>query len=179
MQSVAIEMVKTLDRCGFPYMVVGALSSNLYGIPRSTKDVDMVIEIPRQKRIEDLRTELPENFRLNLQASFELVTGTVKYEITVSNPKYLVELFLLSDDAHDKARFSRRNQVLIDGVVVSVPTIEDVVVTKLRWFRLKDQQDIKNIIGIQKERLDWDYVHHWADAHQTRKELSQLLLEIE
>ena len=76
-------------------MVVGALSSNLYGIPRSTKDVDMVIEIPKQKRIEDLRTELPKNFQLNPQASFELVTGSVKYEITVLKPRYLVELFVV------------------------------------------------------------------------------------
>lgn len=179
MQSIAIEMVKILDRCGFPYMVVGALSSNLYGIPRSTKDVDMVIEIPTQRRIEDLRTELPKNFQLNPQSSFELVTGTVKYEIIVSNPKYLVELFLLSNDAHDKTRFERRIQVLIDGVMVNVPTIEDVVVTKLRWFRVKDQQDIKSIIGIQKDRLDWEYIHHWVNLHQTMKELSKLLSETE
>jgi hypothetical protein len=37
-----ISLIRTFDKAGVPYMIVGSYSSNFYGIPRSTKDADVV-----------------------------------------------------------------------------------------------------------------------------------------
>ena len=37
-------LIGMLDRENLPYMVVGSFSSNYHGIPRSTKDADIVLE---------------------------------------------------------------------------------------------------------------------------------------
>lgn len=43
-EEAALAVVDALERTGIPYMVVGSLASNLYGTPRSTQDVDIVIQ---------------------------------------------------------------------------------------------------------------------------------------
>ena len=43
------EIITTLDQCGIPYMVSGSISSTYYGRPRSTQDVDIVIQGDRVK----------------------------------------------------------------------------------------------------------------------------------
>jgi hypothetical protein len=88
------------------------------------------------------------------------------------------ELFELSDDPHDRARFARRQAATILGHRSFVATAEDMIITKLRWAtgggRAKDRDDIRNIMAVQGAALDWAYVERWAAEHGT----SDLLLEI-
>ena len=37
-------LIDALENEDVPYMLVGALSSNLYGVPRATNDADLVVE---------------------------------------------------------------------------------------------------------------------------------------
>ena len=37
-----LKLVEAFDQADIPYMIVGSYSSNFYGIPRSTKDADVV-----------------------------------------------------------------------------------------------------------------------------------------
>jgi hypothetical protein len=59
-----------------------------------------------------------------------------------------------------------------------LPTPEDVIVMKLRWAehgqRAKDIEDVRNVIAVQGEHLDWDYVHFWCDQHGTRQQLNAI-----
>lgn len=38
-------MIDALNAAGVPYLLVGSFSSSYYGIPRSTRDADFVIEL--------------------------------------------------------------------------------------------------------------------------------------
>jgi hypothetical protein len=57
------------------------------------------------------------------------------------------------------------------GPQAFVPTPEDVVVMALR-FALplnspKDAEDARGVVAVQGERLDWNYIRRWCDAHGT------------
>lgn len=98
---------------------------------------------------------------------------------------FMVEIFHLSDDEHDQKRFERRVTVF-DEILqrqIFIPTAEDVIVTKLRWERIgkrgKDANDIRDVIAVQGEEiLDWDYIHHWTEEHQTRELLDEIRASI-
>jgi hypothetical protein len=68
------------------------------------------------------------------------------------------------------------------GREVNMPTVEDVIITKLRWAlmaqRSKDREDVRNIIAIQDQNIDWSYVHGWNDQHGTRALLDEIRLSI-
>ncbi|MCH8829337.1 MAG: hypothetical protein IID45_07140 [Planctomycetes bacterium] len=62
--------------------------------------------------------------------------------------------------------------------MVYLPTVEDVIVTKLRWSlageRGKDAEDVAHVIAVQGDAIDWDYVHRWSEQHGTRDRLDEI-----
>lgn len=172
--------VNALDRLRIPYMVVGSFSSNVYGIPRSTSGADFVVQAV-DRSIAELASSLAPDFEFDPQASFETVTATTRFRFTHVPTQFVIELFTLSDDPHDRQRFSRRVATDMGGARTFIPTAEDVIVTKLRWSRhgnrSKDVDDVRGILAVQTGRIDLGYVREWADQHGTRALLEQLLAE--
>jgi hypothetical protein len=152
-----------------PFMIVGSVATNFYGIPRSTRDADFVIQAAPP--FAALATRLGPDLRLAAQTSFEGVAGTVRHRIEARGTPFTVELFELSDDAHDVSRFSRRRRVRLLDRDVFVLTAEDTIVTKLRWAkqpgREKDVDDVRSVIAVQGDGLEWAYVRQWCSRHGT------------
>jgi hypothetical protein len=170
-------LIDALESTGVDYMLVGSLSSNAYGIPRSTKDADAVVALGRDQ-LRAIVEQLGPAFRLEPQGAFETVTATIKHVIHVSESPFKIELFEPSDDPHDQERFRRRARVRLFGRPTYIPSPEDVIVTKLRWSRLgrrgRDVDDVRNVIAVQGQKLDWPYVEHWCALHGTTDVLDEV-----
>jgi Nucleotidyl transferase AbiEii toxin, Type IV TA system len=175
------EVVRALDSRQVPYLLVGSFSSNYFGIPRSTKDVDIVIELG-QDSVADIVRSLGSGFSLQPQVGFESVTGTTQYVVDVAGTHFKVELFRIGNDPHDRERFARRLQVPWLAQQVWLPTAEDVIITKLRWLshlqRNKDYDDVLNVMSVQQPRLDWAYLERWCQVHGTKTLLDEIRVAI-
>lgn len=178
------KVIAALEELRIPYMVVGGLSSMAYGNPRTTKDADIVLAVDGGG-LDLLADKLGDEFRLDPQGSFEMVTGTSRFHLRVPSVRFEIELFLLSDDAHDRARFERRRPFPSRqlGLRTMIPTVEDVIIMKLRWFAIakrgKDGDDIKDILGVLgDDALDWDYIHRWTAEHGTGALLDEIRASI-
>jgi hypothetical protein len=172
-----LKVIEMLDGTGIPYMLVGGASVSYYGIGRSTKDADFVVELSSHS-ITDLSRALGPPFWLDPQMSFETITGTYRHKIHLKDSEFLFEFFHLTKDPHDQERFRRRRQVNLLDRHVWLPTAEDVIITKLRWsllgHRSKDRDDVRDVIAVQGDRIDWDYVYPWCDQHGTRGLLDEI-----
>lgn len=170
-------VIEALNALQIPYMLVGSFSTNFYGIPRSTQDADIVVQLA-PGAISALVKRLGQPFQLDPQMSFETVTATTRYILRLSDGPFCIELFLLSDDSHDVERFARRRSDRFGDHDVFLPTVEDVIITKLRWShsgrRQKDVDDVANVIAVQGDRIDWGYVNPWCDRHGTRELLDSV-----
>jgi hypothetical protein len=168
-----VALIESLESEGIGYMVVGSLSASVYGLTRSTKDADFVLQLG-ERTLQDVLQNLGPEFKLERQLSFETNTGTTRQRIFVGDNAFLIELFRLSDDAHDLERFARRQFHLVAALArkVWVPTAEDVVITKLRWIstanRPKDREDVATVLAVQRDKLDWNHIYRWCDVHGTR-----------
>jgi hypothetical protein len=174
-------MIDALDALEVPYMLVGSYSSNFHGQPRMTKDADFVLRLPSD-RIGALQGLLAPDSKMDPQRSFETAAMTLRH--VVHHPsEFKIELFLLSEDPHDQARFSRRCRVGFEGRHAWLPSPEDVVITKLRWGkagrRRKDLVDVEQVLKVRAQRLDLPYIRGWCDQHGTRQLFEQLLAEAE
>lgn len=164
-----------------PYMVVGSYSSNFYGLPRSTKDADLVLHLSGDDWSK-LPETLPEGMTMDEQMSFEMVTSTRRELIRIKGSPFQIELFRLSDDEHDRSRFERRVKLeIFPGRFVFLPSPEDVIVQKLRWSsvakRPKDYSDTVSVMKMQGKLLDWPYIEKWCAAHGTLDILAQAKAE--
>jgi hypothetical protein len=175
----ASAVINALDAVGVPYMLVGSLSTNVHGVPRATQDADFVIALEGHS-IRELEPLLAPAFRLDPQMSFETATMTTRFKWQSTRSPFSVELFLLGDDPHDRERFGRRIRVDAEGLPQGAycATAEDAIITKLRWSRnaarAKDVEDVRNMLAVQSDAIDWAYVHSWCDQHGTREILDRI-----
>lgn len=180
-EEAVILLLEAFNRLGLEYMVVGSFSSNRYGVPRATKDADIVLRIVAAER-ERLFAVLPKSFKIDPQDSFEMVTGTWRQIITIPTIPFTIELFELSDDPHDQSRFARRNKLTFLSQDAWLPTPEDVIVQKLRWCkgakRSKDFDDTVAVIAVQGlKKLDMPYIERWCSEHGTLDVLAEAIAE--
>lgn len=172
-EDVTLRVIDALNASGTAYMLVGSFSSNVYGIPRSTKDADFVLELEGDLGpmfYEKLGTD----FELDPQLKFETNTGTFKQEMRFAETPFRIELFRLSDDLFDQERFRRRVSVRLFGRETFVPRAEDVVIMKVRWLREKDRADIKNVLTVQRGKLDWPWIEKWCREQGTLAKLEEI-----
>lgn len=172
-----VAVLAALEAAGIRSMVVGSLASNVHGIPRSTQDADFVID-SAPGGAERLAALLPPGLRLEPQTSFEAVTGTSRLLVTLPGQPFVCELFLLGDDPHDRERFARRVPLRLLGQPAHVASAEDMIVTKLRWARdagrVKDREDVRNMLAVQGADLDWAYIDRWTTTHDTAGLLAEI-----
>ena len=177
---IALQVIRLLEKHQIPYMLVGSYSSNAFGIPSSTQDAAFVIELGPQSISSVAKDLLPE-IVLDPQLAFETATMTSRFVAKHTKSGFKVELFLLGDNSYDRQRFQRRQrQPFLDTTAV-LPTVEDVIIQKLRWFgrirRAKDLDDARNVIAVRHSGLDLPYIRQWCDQHGTRELFEQILLE--
>ena len=172
-------VIMALNAAAIPHMLVGSFARNYYAEPRSTKDADVVVAV-KKGSLAGFLAALGPDFQLDSQVTFETNTGTTRDILMHPESGFTVELFYLSDDPHDQERFQRRRGIHYEGAPTSILTAEDVVVTKLRWARPKDLEDVRDVIALQGDQtLDWPYIRRWAAVHgsQTRLERIQASLD--
>lgn len=174
-----------LDACeaeSVAYMLTGAFAFNFYGIPRATKDVVVVIELPGSDPFPKLISRLSGLVEFDEQVQFDTLTwGKRQVGITRESPPLKVELFELFEDPFVVSQF-RRRKILRSadlGREAWLPTAEDVVVQKLRWGRNKDLDDARDVLAVQEpENLDMNYIRKWCGEHETTELLDAALAEI-
>jgi hypothetical protein len=178
---IVLAVIDYLNDHEIPYMLVGSLATNVYCVPRSTEDGDVVV----QSDVAKLAFEIVgahSKFHFDPQIAFESVTATRKVVLQTEGHGFEVELFQLGDDEHDRARFLRRVKVETMERSVWVASLDDMIVTKLRWSqhvgREKDISDARNLIGVQQASIDWPYVEFWCNRHGTRELLDRLRTEV-
>lgn len=176
---LAAAVAGACDAEGVPYMVTGAIATGLYGSPRSTADVDVVVDVADPTGLPRIAARLAPVVTFDPQYQFDTLTfGNRLIGTTHGEPPVMVELFVLFDDAFVREQFSRRRQrfVATIGRPVMVPTPEDVIVQKLRWARGKDIDDVRDVLAVQGVRaLDMDYVRGWCERHGTSAALDAIL----
>lgn len=172
-KDLVIAIIEALEAEHVPYMLAGSFASMVYGIPRSTKDVDFVVEL-EEPAFSRLIKRLEPEFDLDPQQYLETSTWTRRYILKSKRSAFKIEFFLRSDDPHHLSQWSRKRTVFNSILQhnVTMPTAEDVIVQKLRWGRPQDRIDAENVMDVQFPQLDWSYIEHWCGQHD-RLELLQ------
>lgn len=176
-EGLAFDVARTLQEGGIDYMLVGSFASNQYGIPRSTKDADFVIDV-RDSQFGLLSDLFEGDWEVDTQLGFETITGSKKLELRWPKSEFVVELFFLTTDPHHQERWARRVCAAVGEEEYWFPTAEDVIIQKLRWGRGKDLEDVRTVISVQANALDYDYIERWCGIHDTLDRLHKLRVEL-
>jgi hypothetical protein len=169
---VALQVADALEACGLRYLVGGSVASSLGGEPRTTLDVDMVVAMAEQD-VDRFLAELGSEFYADDAAIRRAIRQHSSVNLIHQPSAIKVDLFIAGGSPLDEQQIGRRRRVQVSehpNRYLYVHTPEDILLQKLRWFRLgqetSDRQwrDVLGILLVQGEALDHDYVRRSAEA---------------
>lgn len=182
LEELAIKVVEAAEAAQVDFMAVGAIAAGAYGVPRSTRDVDLLVAVSVEGGVNTIIRALEPHVAFDPQVVFDTLTwGRRHVGQCRTGPPFKVELFELFDDPFVQSEFARRQQVFIPMLnrTTWLPTPEDVIVQKLRWGRNKDLDDARDVLAVQgPETLEMAYIEKWCAQHGTTERLRAALASI-
>jgi hypothetical protein len=165
-----------LNQAGIAYMLSGSFASAYYGAPRSTQDIDLVIEAtPAQLRV--FVQSLPSNeYYADADAALEAHRRRSLFNVIDLASGWKIDLIIRKSRAFSEEEFRRRQQVNLHGATLFVASAEDIVISKLEWSSLaQSQRQIEDVAAILRARwaqLDRFYLEKWILELGLNKEWS-------
>jgi hypothetical protein len=184
-QSELLRRAKTvLDAQRIPYMLTGSLASTLQGEPRSTHDIDLVVDLTVQQVKPLLDAFAPPAFYLSEASVRDAIRNRRMFNLLEINTGDKIDFWLLTDDEFDQSRFQRLMKDQFDGIEIDVSTPEDTILMKLRWGKESGNserqfQDALRVYEVQYSLLDLEYIAYWVNTLQVEELWSRLQAEAE
>lgn len=169
--------IKILEQIDVPYMVTGSFAVNFFGIPRTTHDIDFVIEI-RASDAERFADAFPRDFYADADMIRQAIANQSMFNIIDPNSGVKIDFWIIKRNPFDQERFRRRREQSVFGERVFMPTPEDTIISKLLWYQEaqtdKHLNDARGVWEIQKESLDQEYLNRWVTRLDLEKEFEKV-----
>jgi hypothetical protein len=173
--------IDVLERQNLLYAVVGSFASTVYGEPRLTHDIDIVLEL-RLNQIAPLCAAFPApEFYVSPSAAREAVLTRRQFNVIHPTSGNKIDFMMARDDAWGRSQLARhcRKPILPDQeAFVAAP--EDVILGKLWYYQEggsdKHLRDIAAMMQVSGDEIDTGYVDHWAQELGVR-DLWQAVLD--
>jgi len=184
---VALKVISVLERLDISYFISGSLASALHGVVRSTNDVDIVADL-KMEHVLPLKKALKDEFYIDEEMIKEAIEKKSSFNIIYLEWIFKVDIFIPGNYPYLKEQLRRRYK----EIVVSKPrqtayiaTPEDTILSKLEWYKMGDKasdrqwNDVLGVLKVQGDRLNMDYLYHWANKLDIDNLLEKALNEVE
>lgn len=156
-----------------PYMVGGSTALSVWASPRTTHDVDIVVDMP-QDRIEEFCEQFSsERYYIDVDVMRESFSrlhepGLGMYSFVDMESGLKIDLFPLrpGDDQQESALSHRMRAKISQDIEAAVYSPSDLLVQKLRWFAAswseRQFSDCVNLLLVDAQRdvqmIDLNYI---------------------
>ncbi len=167
-------VLDALAAANIKYLVGGAVAVWAWGETRTTRDLDLVIELPFESMLALSRELEKRDILVPVETMIDLMIED-RADLPISAihmfSGYKAEFFLLKPaDAFREACLQRRRLVDLGPPLgeVYVHSPEDLILNKLRYFQISQQpkhvRDIASILLNLDQDLDYAYIDQWAQT---------------
>ena len=165
MQPVA----QAFDDLGVAYAVVGSVAGLSHGHGRNTTDVDVLAEL-RVEHVDAIVRVLEGAYYADAPSMKDAIRHQSSFNLFHFETGIKVDVFVSKRTPYDVQVTSRREmESMSDGAPVFwVQTAEDLVLSKLRWFRMTNEtsdrqwSDILAVLKVNCFYIDIAYLERWA-----------------
>jgi hypothetical protein len=147
-----------LHDLGIPYLVGGSVAASVVGEPRSTLDLDLMVDCDAAAA-RRLARALASSCYVDEENAVEAARSRGSFNAIHLATSMKIDFFFAEEDF---AREAIRNgkSVSLDGVEVAFYSAEDLVIRKLHWFRPggesseRQWRDVIGILRLNRRGLD-------------------------
>jgi hypothetical protein len=161
------EAIRLLERSAVPYMITGSIASTYHGEPRSTLDIDIVID-PDAVALERLVDELAAaDFYVDRDSARVALRERTQFN-AIGAEAAKVDFIIRKERPFSVEEFGRRRKVELPGRSGFMATVEDVILAKLEWAVATDSdrqlRDVAGMRAVAGDALDQAYLARWIAA---------------
>lgn len=163
-----LQVVKILNELEIPYIVTGGIAILIWGRPRFTADIDIVVELDWGKidNLEKALMALGEFGYVDKEAMRDALKNKGEFNFIDGNTGVKVDFWVAGNNELDKSKMARRRTRKILGKTVYFISPEDLILSKLHWYTMGEStrqlEDIESVLKISGEKLDMKYIKKWA-----------------
>jgi len=163
-----VKVADILRELDIPYIVTGGMAVMVWGRPRFTADIDMVIEL-KPKDIDKLVTTLStlgEASYIDRNMIKDALKHEGEFNFIHGETGIKVDFWVLEKKPFELSRIKRRVAKTVLSQKVYFISPEDLILSKLQWHQKtessKHLEDAESVFKILDEKLDMKYLRQWA-----------------
>ncbi|MFZ2653438.1 MAG: hypothetical protein WAX69_00850 [Victivallales bacterium] len=177
-------LVEVFGKMGIDYYIGGSIASSAFGLPRTTLDIDIIADI-KKIHAEHLVKALDHEYYIDQDMIRDAVQNHSSFNIIHNSTCFKIDIFILKNRLFDKLSVKRKREGLLDAdntdKLFFFASPEDIIISKLEWFKIggavseRQINDIKGIIKVQGDKLDFDYLKNTASSLKLTDILKKVL----
>jgi hypothetical protein len=153
------QFVEPIERAGVPYAIVGSVASSVYGEPRATNDVDLLIQLSRADAGKLVDAFPATEFCVPPREVIEIELGRSHGgHVNVIALDTMMKADFYPASAAEAVWFARRRALDVGGRTLWFAIPEAVIIHKLRFFREgggeKHLRDIRSMLAASGNEID-------------------------
>lgn len=168
-------VIEHLEALGVPYFITGSVAGRYHGMDRGTHDADVVFD-------DAVRADFPQQLarRLDPALYVDVPEDEVRqFNVIAADIDFKVDFWPVGSDSLNRSQLARRVRGRLFGRETWIASIEDLVLSKLRWFAKSgsdtQRRDLERLFALHRDTLDRAYLERWADELGLRAYLDRLL----
>jgi hypothetical protein len=167
-------VLEKLDGEKISYFIVGSLASTVYGEPRLTRDMDLVVDVSAADVSKFMRLfQQPEFYCPPPEILSDEIINRGQFNLLHVSSGLKVDIIVRKNTPFDQSRvLGRRKLELWEDFETYFASPEDVIIKKLEFYREggseKHLRDIKGILANSK--VDQEYISQWTKTLRLEEE---------
>jgi hypothetical protein len=160
-----VAIADAFDALGVTWAIGGSLASAAHGEPRATNDIDIVATLDEAgaRRLPEL---LGADFYADAEVAVEATRRRASFNVIDQRSFIKIDVFVPPAGPLGTGQLSRREMLEVLPGMRALPVLgpEDVVLQKLRWYRLggevseRQWRDILSVLRFSKAEIDDTYL---------------------
>jgi hypothetical protein len=156
-----------LAGAGVPHMVVGSFASSFHGIPRSSQDLDLVID-PESTSLRRFLADLPPaDYYADADAAIDAFARRSQFNVIDMATAWKADLIVRKARPFSIEEMRRRTEGDLLGARIFLASAEDTLISKLEWAKVGggselQLRDAAGILQLRAADLDVAYIERWV-----------------
>jgi hypothetical protein len=169
-------VINKLEKAKIPYMLTGAIAVSYWGFPRTTHDIDIVIEAKKEDK-EKIAALFKKDFYISPEAIEDAIEKNFAFNIIHFKSGLKINFWLVKKDLFGESSFKRRLRKKIFNKEIFIISPEDLILNKLLNYKetssIRHLEDVQSILKTSK--VDLKYIKKWTKKLSLSKILSEIL----
>lgn len=168
-------VINRLEKGEITYMLTGGVAVSYWGFPRTTHDIDIVIEAKKEDK-EKIVNLFKKDFYISPEATEDAIKTRFTFNAIHHKSGLKIDFWLIKKDSFGETEFKRKLKKKMFGQEIFIISPEDLILTKLLAYKETQShsrlEDAKSILKTSK--VDLEYIKKWAEKQSTIKILKEI-----